>query len=294
MEIRNLARGRTPRPAFTLIELLVVIAIIVLLVAILFPVFSRARENGRRTSCMSNMGQLGMGFLQYAQDYDERWPMGTHAYSGSYWLGMGWGGQIFSYVKSSQIYQCPDDTTPPTSPSFVTVSYVANQHLTEFDTVEAAVTALVQMNAPAKTVLLFEIQGSEANVSDPNEAGGPPYTCASGGLSNSFCSSATPPGPMLYATGYMGARPYATGPCSFNANPLATGCYAQSTGRHLAGANYLLADGHVKWFPGTQVSNGGIALKPTNPEDITNNANLAYAAGTEDPSGQFAVTFSSQ
>ncbi|HOQ30130.1 MAG TPA: prepilin-type N-terminal cleavage/methylation domain-containing protein [Armatimonadota bacterium] len=56
---------------FTLIELLVVIAIIAILAAILFPVFARARENARKSSCLSNCKQLGMALMQYAHDYDE-------------------------------------------------------------------------------------------------------------------------------------------------------------------------------------------------------------------------------
>src|SRR5688500_15553661 len=56
---------------FTLIELLVVIAIIALLAAILFPVFSRARENARRASCQSNLNQIGIAAAQYSQDFDE-------------------------------------------------------------------------------------------------------------------------------------------------------------------------------------------------------------------------------
>ena len=95
--------------AFTLIELLVVIAIIAILAAILFPVFQKVRENARRTSCLSNEKQLGLAFVQYTQDYDERYPSGVLAGSGvglrSY--GQGWGGQIYTYVKSTGVYKCP-------------------------------------------------------------------------------------------------------------------------------------------------------------------------------------------
>src|SRR5688572_12972691 len=61
-------------PGFTLIELLIVIAIIALLAAILFPVFAKARENARRASCQSNLKQIALGLIQYAQDHDERFP----------------------------------------------------------------------------------------------------------------------------------------------------------------------------------------------------------------------------
>ncbi len=59
------------KSGFTLIELLVVIAIIFILAAILFPVFARARENARRALCQSNLKQIGLASIQYAQDYDE-------------------------------------------------------------------------------------------------------------------------------------------------------------------------------------------------------------------------------
>jgi prepilin-type N-terminal cleavage/methylation domain-containing protein len=68
--------GPTRRTGFTLIELLVVIAIISILASMLFPTFARAREQARKTVCVSNMKQIGLGILQYTQDYDETYPIG--------------------------------------------------------------------------------------------------------------------------------------------------------------------------------------------------------------------------
>src|ERR1022692_2123096 len=70
--MRQVVARRGQSSGFTLIELLVVIAIIALLAAILFPVFARARENARRSTCQSNLKQVGLGLLQYMQDYDEK------------------------------------------------------------------------------------------------------------------------------------------------------------------------------------------------------------------------------
>ena len=67
----KIMRNLRSRRAFTLIELLVVIAIIAILAAILFPVFAQAREKARQTSCLSNVKQLGLGWMLYIQDYDE-------------------------------------------------------------------------------------------------------------------------------------------------------------------------------------------------------------------------------
>ena len=75
--------------AFTLIELLVVIAIISLLAAILFPVFGRVRENARRTTCVSNERQMGMAFVQYAQDADETYPTNFSDDPTAAWGGLG-------------------------------------------------------------------------------------------------------------------------------------------------------------------------------------------------------------
>jgi prepilin-type N-terminal cleavage/methylation domain-containing protein/prepilin-type processing-associated H-X9-DG protein len=98
------------RTAFTLIELLVVISIIGILAAMLFPVFGRARENARRSSCASNLKQIGLGLLGYSRDYDDRLVRA--------WFGSGNGGSdvasrykwmdaIYPHIKSEQVFNCP-------------------------------------------------------------------------------------------------------------------------------------------------------------------------------------------
>jgi prepilin-type N-terminal cleavage/methylation domain-containing protein/prepilin-type processing-associated H-X9-DG protein len=86
------------RKGFTLIELLVVIAIIAILAAILFPVFAKAREKARQTACLSNMKEICLATMMYAQDYDEVYPI-DGAYS--------WYQMTQPYVKNDQVYVCP-------------------------------------------------------------------------------------------------------------------------------------------------------------------------------------------
>lgn len=111
-----------PQKAFTLIELLVVIAIIAILAAILFPVFGRARENARRSSCSSNLKQIGLAFAQYAQDYDERYPgainyaMAGESPDNAVKYNVAWDVMIAPYLgfkvdpyRAPLIMQCPSD-----------------------------------------------------------------------------------------------------------------------------------------------------------------------------------------
>ena len=98
------------RRGFTLIELLVVIAIIAILAAILFPVFARAREKARQTSCLANAKQIMLGAIMYAGDFDERMMAHrTNDGSGTY---VYWPQVLQPYLKNAQILVCPSDDSP--------------------------------------------------------------------------------------------------------------------------------------------------------------------------------------
>jgi prepilin-type N-terminal cleavage/methylation domain-containing protein/prepilin-type processing-associated H-X9-DG protein len=95
--------------AFTLIELLVVIAIIAILAAILFPVFAKAREKARQSSCTNNCKQIGIAWLQYIQDYDEETvPYTTNGSTGG-GTGFCWVQIIQPYIKNTQVFMCPSN-----------------------------------------------------------------------------------------------------------------------------------------------------------------------------------------
>jgi len=102
-------RGTKRNHGFTLIELLVVIAIIAILAAILFPVFSKAREKARQASCLSNEKQIGLGLMMYLEDYDNTYPMayyyqnGTNSNNGY----NQWSGLIRAYIGNNAVWVCP-------------------------------------------------------------------------------------------------------------------------------------------------------------------------------------------
>lgn len=281
------------RRGFTLIELLVVIAIISLLAAILFPVFATAREKARQSACSSNQKQLGLAFLQYAQDYDEVMPV--NIVNGLTANAMGWGCGLFPYVKSFDAYKCPNDTTIKAISAgnwLYPVSYAYNDSIGRRDPM-GIYGQMVKLRAPASTVLLAEAgnDGSTAHVGCramlnlPNENLSGLYSC-SGSLYVSDGSGTFPP---VWATGYMAGR----------GNLLSA--FAGPEGRHSGGANFAMADGHVKWLRGNQVSDGyycGPAFGPTATSTTTvqgGACNTSTAAGTQGtfPDGSIpSATFS--
>ncbi len=290
--IRKRSVSAANQSGFTLIELLVVIAIICLLVAILFPVFSRARENARRSSCQSNLKQLGLGVLQYAQDYDEKFPSGTVKYAACAVTGTGWAGQIFPYVKTGGVYACPNDSASGAT----RVSYGIN-HAFVADHRSCAASgqapyygtygSVALLNAPSLTVALFEVSGQPIDPSNPNENA----SLSTNGASYCFTGATYPcPSPKRLATGYLAGRG--------NSNSL----FDSSVGRHMDGANYMMCDGHVKWYMGNQVSTGaspgvynsGLVKYLPDPnlgQDETLAGWTPTAAGSG-KMGSFAVTFS--
>ncbi len=226
------------RSGFTLIELLVVIAIIAILAAILFPVFAKVREKARQTSCLSNMKQLGLGVIQYNQDYDEKFYA-----AGNYGNNEGWPRTMYPYINSRAVYTCPDDATTGSAPNSA-LSYAFNSNFSPGGGSATSIT-LAQLQSPAKTITLFEVTGVSMDIT------------------NNGLDWETPVGDGVCMLSYAGSElsaKYATGvPANVtpNSTPGSPSSYwASLTGRHTDGANYAFADGHAKWLRSSAISAG--------------------------------------
>lgn len=212
------------RKAFTLIELLVVIAIIAILAAILFPVFAKAREKARQTSCLSNLRQLGTATLMYAQDYDELYPQSYQDVSSGvgsvHQIPLTWPNRIERYIANVQVFACPTDGRSPRVdfPGCrpILQSFCWNRRI-GIDIPAWGYWALVslgEVQAPAQCVVLWDDSADWLSLG----AGGMFNTLDSPDWSGSF-------------------------------NP------AVLRGRHNDGDNFMVADGHAKWVT-TKVLSG--------------------------------------
>jgi len=284
------------RRGFTLIELLVVIAIIAILAAILFPVFAQVREKARSIACLSNEKQIGLAVVQYVQDYDEHFAGGVNGNGG----GSGWAGQLYPYVKSTAVFHCPDDSTPPGTgqnpSSYALNSNVIVHSAIAYDGCSTATTPVIvptytlsALNAPTESVMIFEVLNSgnyDVSLED-NPIGTPGSTLTGCGGSPAGNGTGQPMYSLQPLNGYL-----ATGASTL---AMATGYLAglpasdidggygyynnQPDGRHQKGSNFVFADGHAKWMRPGSVSPGLNAYNSTDSANPSNAGNPT-AVGT--------------
>lgn len=202
------------RKGFTLIELLVVIAIIAILAAILFPVFAKAREKARQSTCTSNLKQIMTSLNMYGQDYDERFPSGPNWGSPDPWVL--WPDMLQPYVKSLDVYVCPSNGGQLAGK---VVAYHGVNY-PKFPTY--AVTDAFQ-TAPGVTLAEIPSPASKWFIGDSNH---PNSGNAAGWFTASMCNQWT-----------CGALASAT---RIPQVP------------HSDGLNFGYVDGHVKWLKGTK------------------------------------------
>ena len=241
-------RSSQRKTAFTLIELLVVIAIIAILAAILFPVFARARENARRSSCQSNLKQMGLGMLQYVQDFDETYPpvsinngLAPSQYSSS--VPFAWSDALQPYIKSTQLYQCPSDETEQGT-------LVSSDYTDYFYNALVSNTNAAVFSETSRTVLIGEANSGPARITlNGCQGGNANNTTNTGGVRTCGTSS------------FAGRLENYGGGTSANIAKI---------DRHLEGGNWAFADGHVKWY---------IAVSPTRTAKILNGFSPAQADG---------------
>ena len=221
------------RAAFTLIELLVVIAIIAILAAILFPVFARARENARRSSCTSNLKQIGLGVLQYVQDFDEKYPP---AISNAETPRVVWQVIVQPYVKSTQLFACPSNKDNS-----------LNVTQTGGTTGVMAIPSSYACNGTGNTMTGAAVPGPVANRPMNQSLMG---TTTYGGASIAAMDSTSTT--LLVGENTQGTQ---TEKISDPATHIATATVNHLT-NHLGTSNWLYADGHVKSLRPTATYSG--------------------------------------
>ena len=221
-------------PGFTLIEMLVVIAIIGLLAAIVFPVFSRVRENARRSSCQSNLKQIGLGIIQYAQDYDEIVVPSRTMATNSTWPAL-----IYPYVKNLKVFVCPSNRSKSiyvsTDVEGTTANDISNDYMANGTSVQGA----------GGTAEFGAYPGNVATVGWKRPMAASTSTAL---ITTKLAEFTEPPRTLLIHEYYCGPSDV----CDKFGNPTPrTDCESWGLGDmllqgHLGTTNFLFADGHVK------------------------------------------------
>lgn len=240
--------------AFTLIELLVVIAIIAILAAILFPVFARARANARRTSGLSNLKQIGLGFTQYLQDYDARFPPHVTERQGGnptdpniaaiYSIKM----KLQPYTKSMQIFKDPSAPDWPTSGvnevgktgNFWPTDY--GFHLNEAKFASAG-NAFYVGATPAGADFGFNDDTTESSINSSAS-----FIIAADAARPGAADNPSRGGLYPFDGGAIVASDPSQGIFPFTGGVTYAATQAGPSIRHLGGTNFLFADGHAKWL----------------------------------------------
>jgi prepilin-type N-terminal cleavage/methylation domain-containing protein/prepilin-type processing-associated H-X9-DG protein len=251
------------KKGFTLIELLVVIAIIAILASILFPVFGRARENARRSSCQSNLKQIALGAKQYVQDYDEKYPvniLNTPAASPDYTTG--WAIALQPYLKSTQIFQCPSEPNPPANVSSTATD--GNYGKIGFSDYWYN----MQMSGKSEAAIEY-ISSTVMNGDGTSGTSGYGFN----GIDSRWDGPTTPNTANLTTFTVVTTG---TTRATANAPAAPTGGFGL---RHLDGVNYAFADGHVKWLKSDTATGLGKVARPDYSYAVTNQDPTFYAGG---------------